>query len=670
MKLQSAIEFMSTYGFMLLIVALIVIAIFYFAYPFRYTTQSQCTIFSRMTCSYTYYTPNTISNTANVVFQVTNTGAAPINVIDANVIISDNTYVGQCTPQFMPPGASSICTVLAQGALPPGTQVKGYLSITLNICNSDVSQFGNSIQTNCLSTPVVYTGEFFTYSSYLNPKGIQTSSTVTFTTTTSTTSTSTSSTSTSTSTVTSTSTTTTSTTSTSTTTIVPPTLNLSGGNLGAVYAGDLEPITATVTNGNPGDMLSIYYCLSGACAVWKQGTVTSLSSTLDQYPFSTVTSTTSFQLHACDDSWKPTPVCTTDYTLTIIAPPPSLSLNTLKGWVQEAPGTTGIFGNPQGLATSDVATGALNPIYTDVVKIVACNTAGCTPTLTCPNPPWDGSGCTGAANNYANNNNYDLNGLPPGVFNVAFCDATYQEETGISLCTASQPEVVSWAFSYAADGGPNGIIGTYSVTAPNTGPSSYSPEISVCVGQTLTQGCTILTNQPNWFFGAGNEYVEAISDSGLYSGAASGILTGNQCTVSPRGQPGVPAALGVIAIENGPGQSTPAMTQTNCSPHNCPSGNNPAKTISITYSVSQPHSFVVLTFACGSADPQAGSCKPVDLVPAGCYPYDNINNNGNQMIYMYVCPNQSPGSYTFKAPGVNNNFDALAEMSAYNLGEP
>lgn len=177
MKLQSALEFLSTYAFMLVLVAFIIIIIFYLAFPVQSTVPSQCNILGGLQCSFALYHPNTGANTANMIFYITNSGSAPINVISANVIISNKTFTGTCTTSLLNPGSASVCYSTVSPSSSIGSQVKGYISISADICNSGVSQFGNSVfQAQCSYIPVSYTGEFFTYSSYITANTIATTS--------------------------------------------------------------------------------------------------------------------------------------------------------------------------------------------------------------------------------------------------------------------------------------------------------------------------------------------------------------------------------------------------------------------------------------------------------------------------------------------------------------
>ncbi len=180
MKLQSAIEFLSTYGFMFLLVIMILALIFYFIAPVQNAQQNQCTIFGSLVCNFVIYHTQQPTSNANVIFSVSNSGSAPVNILVANVILNSKTFTGSCNPTLLSPGASSICNAITTPYEPVGTQMHGYISITLNYCNSQVSQFGNSLsQANCTYTPLTYTGEFFSYSSLVTANSVSTTSTST-----------------------------------------------------------------------------------------------------------------------------------------------------------------------------------------------------------------------------------------------------------------------------------------------------------------------------------------------------------------------------------------------------------------------------------------------------------------------------------------------------------
>lgn len=178
MKLQSATEFLTTYAFMFLIIGIIIVVIIYVAFPGQTVEQNQCTAAGGINCNFAIYDSNTYSNTANVIFSISNSGAAPINVIIGNVVIQNRSYPASCTPNLIAPGSGSICNGTVIGSYSPGRQVSGYFSITANYCNSPVSQFGNYVsQENCTYNLVQYVGSFFVYSSLITVQSLSSSST-------------------------------------------------------------------------------------------------------------------------------------------------------------------------------------------------------------------------------------------------------------------------------------------------------------------------------------------------------------------------------------------------------------------------------------------------------------------------------------------------------------
>ncbi len=178
MKLQSATEFLTTYAFMFLIIGIIIVVIIYVAFPGETVEPSQCASAGGINCNFAIYDSNTYSNTANFIFSISNSGAAPINVIIGNVVIQNQSYPASCTPNLIAPGSGSICNGTVVGSYNPGRQVSGYFSITANYCNSPISQFGNYIsQANCTYNKVQYVGSFFVYSSFITVQSLSSSST-------------------------------------------------------------------------------------------------------------------------------------------------------------------------------------------------------------------------------------------------------------------------------------------------------------------------------------------------------------------------------------------------------------------------------------------------------------------------------------------------------------
>ncbi|MDE1767822.1 MAG: hypothetical protein KGH62_00470 [Candidatus Micrarchaeota archaeon] len=163
MKQQSSIEFLTIYGFVFLIIILVLGIIYLLTTPSTSILPSQCNTFGGIGCLKIAYSPNTLAGNANVMIEISNAGGAPINAIGINVIITGKTYKGGCNPQFILPGGDSVCWVTAP-LQSSGSQVKGSFVVDIQYCGTSISQFS---QANCTYTNIDYTGSFLVYASYV-----------------------------------------------------------------------------------------------------------------------------------------------------------------------------------------------------------------------------------------------------------------------------------------------------------------------------------------------------------------------------------------------------------------------------------------------------------------------------------------------------------------------
>lgn len=170
-RLQSALEMLTTYGFMIALAAIVLITIFYFATPTSQIEPSTCNAYGSIDCYNIQYYSNTITNTANVFIYLSNSGSSPANVIGVNVIISgvsgppiygtctnDTAYPAGNTIVF--PGGNTLCSAaIPNGAVHVGKEVVGQFVVFVQSCNSGVSKF--SAQCGFLTEH--YTGTFIIY---------------------------------------------------------------------------------------------------------------------------------------------------------------------------------------------------------------------------------------------------------------------------------------------------------------------------------------------------------------------------------------------------------------------------------------------------------------------------------------------------------------------------
>ena len=161
MKLQSATEFLSMYGFMFLILAAAIVIIAYIALDTNALLPSHCTQFSGLNCNYMSFTYSSSTGTSTVLISLTNSQSVPVNVISFGVILSSATYPGSCSATYIIPGNTMTCTAVASGlSLTKGQAEQGEYVVNAGYCNSDV---GDVSLLTCNFEPVTYGGSFLAY---------------------------------------------------------------------------------------------------------------------------------------------------------------------------------------------------------------------------------------------------------------------------------------------------------------------------------------------------------------------------------------------------------------------------------------------------------------------------------------------------------------------------
>jgi len=158
MRLQSSIEFMSTYSFLLISLGIVISILLFVTVLPKTTFPISCTAFSGPTCNFLNYYVN--SSYSLLTFSITNSQSTPINITNMSVSISGHTGTGVCDPAFVLPGEYSTCIVPMQGYSPNvGILLNGFYTINGKACSSGVSSV---LQSNCTYTSAQYGGSFST----------------------------------------------------------------------------------------------------------------------------------------------------------------------------------------------------------------------------------------------------------------------------------------------------------------------------------------------------------------------------------------------------------------------------------------------------------------------------------------------------------------------------
>jgi Concanavalin A-like lectin/glucanases superfamily len=151
-KAQSAVEFVSTYAFVFLIIAIILFLLFMFASVPTKILPFQCTAFSGFSCVDVLYT-----TAGNSLLQIslTDTQAGVVSIGSFGAKINNVAAMdGTCTRGAVLPGNTVTCTVSFPFKAVAGGIYTGVFNVSANYCTNGV---GNISNTTC------QTGNSFTY---------------------------------------------------------------------------------------------------------------------------------------------------------------------------------------------------------------------------------------------------------------------------------------------------------------------------------------------------------------------------------------------------------------------------------------------------------------------------------------------------------------------------
>ncbi len=159
---QSSLEFLTTYAWAILIIALFiaVVVVISLSKPAASYLPSQCSITPLFPCIDTRLYYNAITPlTFTIVFQ-DNLGQAmyfPANAFNVTMtgvgVSGTQSSLGSCAPAFLPSGSQAVCTTQIPGNLKPpsGTTKSTSFSITYQLCTGGA-------QSSCASTAYTTTG--------------------------------------------------------------------------------------------------------------------------------------------------------------------------------------------------------------------------------------------------------------------------------------------------------------------------------------------------------------------------------------------------------------------------------------------------------------------------------------------------------------------------------
>lgn len=160
---QSGLEYLITYGWAILLVAIIVGVFYYFVVlPFS-IVPTICSVASGLKCDDVVV--GSSGGSANVVLLLTNTQPFAIQNITASIGISGRNTTARCLTGYASPGGSVICVVKVPQGYSAGQLLAGVIRINAQYCALAQEQFN---RTSCNSAPrEVYAGSFSVHSSGL-----------------------------------------------------------------------------------------------------------------------------------------------------------------------------------------------------------------------------------------------------------------------------------------------------------------------------------------------------------------------------------------------------------------------------------------------------------------------------------------------------------------------
>ena len=156
MRLQSAIEFLTTYGFMFIIIGIVIsVLAFVTVSPVIYPT-AQCSGFAGPYCQFVQFYSNSTNHFGLLTLVLTNSESVPLNISNITVQIRSISAVGTCTPLVVMPGQSTVCVTKLSMAPSLGTYTQGFYQLYAKACNAGV----NNLTSSCAYQSANYSGSF------------------------------------------------------------------------------------------------------------------------------------------------------------------------------------------------------------------------------------------------------------------------------------------------------------------------------------------------------------------------------------------------------------------------------------------------------------------------------------------------------------------------------
>ncbi|MGC8629305.1 MAG: hypothetical protein ACP5T4_03820, partial [Candidatus Micrarchaeia archaeon] len=139
MRSQSALEFLTTYGWSFIIIAMFLSMVLVLVSSKGATAYapSSCYISPSLPCTTAYFASNSIGTLATIIFtnQLGTELLFPQNSITIKATLSSGNYTGTCVPALANDNAKVVCTASMNGlVLSPGIQVNAAFALHYSIC--------------------------------------------------------------------------------------------------------------------------------------------------------------------------------------------------------------------------------------------------------------------------------------------------------------------------------------------------------------------------------------------------------------------------------------------------------------------------------------------------------------------------------------------------------
>lgn len=163
MKLQSAIEFLTTYSFTFIIIGIAIGAILFLAFNKTAVPPTVCDAFGSITCSFSWIYTNSSLSFSTLTISITNDQKAPINITSFNVTLGGLTGPGTCSPNLVYPGEEATCVGVLNESLQTSQLRSGSFSVNSRLCDVGLAYLQNI--SACTGDNATYQGSFSAYPS-------------------------------------------------------------------------------------------------------------------------------------------------------------------------------------------------------------------------------------------------------------------------------------------------------------------------------------------------------------------------------------------------------------------------------------------------------------------------------------------------------------------------